>query len=91
MVQGGQRSCLSPKPVAVPEIRFVRLRDELQRNVAAEHGVVGPVDHAHSAFADLLDDAVLPEQIAGVNKHDPILLPQSLAWREHQLPLIKRK
>ena len=78
MVQGGQRSSLSPKPVAVLEIRLVRFGDELQRDIAAEHGVVSPVDRAHSAFADFLDDAVLAEQIAGVNGHDPILLPPSL-------------
>ena len=78
MAQGSQRTSLSPEPIAELKIRLVRFGDELQRDIAAEHGVVSPVDRAHSALANLLDDAVLAEQIAGVDGHDPILLPPPL-------------
>ncbi len=38
---------------------------QLDRDVAAETGVTGAPHHAHAALADLLDQAVVPQLLAG--------------------------
>ena len=84
MVQGGQRSSLSPKPVAVLEIRSVRMRHELQRNIAAEHWCRAPDRPTPIPPSPIFSMMrVLAEQIAGLNGHDPILLPPSLACESY--------
>ena len=41
-----------------------RIRQDFQRNVATELRVVGAIDLAHAAFADLVQDRVWPERLA---------------------------
>ena len=52
------RLALEAPEVLLP--RGVR-REELDRRGAPQHLVLGPVDDAHPAFADLLEELVLPE------------------------------
>ena len=39
-------------------------RQKLQRNVAAESGVVGAIHHTHPTRADLLEDAIVRDDLA---------------------------
>jgi hypothetical protein len=73
MVQRGERPRLSPEPRPVIGIEARGVEEELERDVAAERGVVRAVDGTHAALGDLLDDAVLPEEGAGGGDHGGIL------------------
>ena len=40
------------------------LRQELQRNEAAQLGVLGLIDHTHAAATELLNDAIVRDGLA---------------------------
>ena len=68
MVEGGEQLRLAAE--ALERLRVVRnlVRQELQRDAAPEPRVLRRVNHAHSACAQTLDDAVLGE---GAADHEP--------------------
>ena len=64
MVQGGGRTGLAPE--ALQSLRVLRdlVGKELEGDKATERGVLGLVNHAHPAAAELLDDAVVRDGLA---------------------------
>ena len=61
MIQRGQRLCFSLETGQAVRVRGERVRQHLDRDLAAEARVSGTVDRAHTAFADLSDDFVHPD------------------------------
>jgi hypothetical protein len=57
--------------VAVDGLPILRpfFRNELQRNVAMQTGVLGLPDHTHPALADLLDQTVMQHFLTGLDRH----------------------
>ena len=60
--RGGARLALEAleREMVARELR----RQKLQRNVAAESGVVGAIHHTHPTRADLLEDAIVRDDLA---------------------------
>ena len=73
VIQRGSRSCFAQKTLEGLLIARHVSGKKLQRDVAAERRVFGPVDHTHPAAAQLLDDAVVRD---GLTNH----LRQRSAW-----------
>ncbi len=59
IVDGREHPCFAPKVGQAVRVRSHTLRQELQRNFAAELRILGPPHHAHPALADLGDEAVM--------------------------------
>src|SRR5260370_30679885 len=59
------RSRLLLKTFAVTLVLGEEIRQDLDRDIAFEGGVVGPVDRRHSAPADAGDDPVLAQRESG--------------------------
>src|SRR5689334_10137659 len=59
MVKGGSSTRLSAKAFQSLRVLCHVLRQELQSDITTEFGVLGLVDNAHPAAAQLLDDAVV--------------------------------
>ena len=64
MIQRGRGSSLALEPAQRLTVAGEFVRQELQRDEAMEPGVLRFVNHAHSAAAKLLDDAVVGERLA---------------------------
>jgi len=59
MVQSGRGPRLATEAVEDLRVFGDFIRQKFQRRKATEHGVLGLVDHAHPAAAQLLDNAVM--------------------------------
>ena len=69
MVQGGDGPRLTLETRAALRIGGHPLGQDLQRNLATELRVLGLPDHTHPALADLLDQAVVVQLLAGFDGH----------------------
>ena len=58
------RGCLAPEALEAPGIRCSLLRQDLQRDLAPEFRVLGDVDLAHPAFAELVEHTVVRQRFA---------------------------
>jgi hypothetical protein len=63
MVQGGGRAGFAAKSFQGLRVLRQILRQKLQSDEAAQHGVFRFVDHAHSTTAEFLDDAVMGDSL----------------------------
>jgi len=61
VVELGDRLRLSLETCETVGVLSHRFMEHLDRHIPIEPLIVGAVDHAHSALADLLDDAVVAE------------------------------
>ena len=64
MIQRGRGASLALEPAQRLPVASQFVRQELERDEATEPGVLRFVNHAHSAAAELLDDAVVGEGLA---------------------------
>src|SRR5262249_12402140 len=88
VVQGGSGPGLAPQALQRVAVVGVPCRQELEGHVAAEPGVLGPVDHAHAAAAEPLQDAIVRDDLAdgdraGLGPAPPRLPHLGLGWLEH--------
>ena len=65
VIQRRRCLCLANEPCLDLLLAEQMRRQKLQRDAAAELRVLGLVDNAHAAFADLLDDPVMRDPTAG--------------------------
>jgi hypothetical protein len=65
VAQRRRRARLVDEPLDDARVRGVVGVEQLDRDVAPQSGVLGQVDRAHPTLAELADDAVPAEQIAG--------------------------
>jgi hypothetical protein len=63
------------------------LGKQLDRDRAAELGVLGEVDRAHPAFADLVGNAVVQQGLAGLDRHGEEYNGDDPVARWRRLPL----
>ena len=61
VVQLGRRPRLAAEPLAQLGVEPRVARQDLQRHVPAQRGLLGLVDHAHAAAADLAEDQVVAD------------------------------
>jgi hypothetical protein len=59
VVQPGRRSGLDPKPFNGLPIAGEVFGNELEGDLSSKPGVVGPIDDAHAAGAELIDDPIV--------------------------------
>src|SRR5262249_10574980 len=64
VVQGGGGPGLAAEALQRVAVVGVPFGQELEGHVPAEPGVLGPVDHAHAAAAEALQDAVMRDDLA---------------------------
>ena len=64
MVEAAERERFAAEALARRVVGQRAGGQDLQRDVAVEPLVVGAIDDAHAAFADLLEDAVVAEGLA---------------------------
>ena len=69
MIQGGGGARFAAEPFQRLRVFGKFFRQELQRHAAAKLGVLGLVDHPHSATAELLDDHVVRNGLANHAQH----------------------
>ncbi len=63
VVQPGRRAGLPLEPLLGPGVHQELTGQDLQRDVAAERDLLGLVDDAHAAAADLADDPVIAQPL----------------------------
>ena len=69
VVQRGQEPGFAFEALEAVGICGESRREKLDRHLAVERGVDGAPDHAHAAFADLVNEAVVGEGLAGLDGH----------------------
>jgi hypothetical protein len=69
VVQGGEGEGFTPEPLAAIRVGGHLRREDLERHRARERGVLGLIDHAHVALADLPHDPVVAECLADHGGH----------------------
>ena len=66
----GERLGLAREPGQPFGIRREQIGQDLKRDVAVEPRVAGPIDLAHAAFAELVEDPVRTERGSWSETHD---------------------
>src|SRR5579863_1524692 len=64
MIELRERECLSAEAFARGFVAQCTLGQDFYGHVAVELLIVGPVHHTHSAFAELLDDAIVADNFS---------------------------
>lgn len=65
VVQGGSGPCLPLKTAERPRVLSDFIRQKLESHEAVKADVLGLVNHAHSAMAQLFEDAIMGDGLAG--------------------------
>ena len=69
VVEGGGGARLAQEPLERSGVGRRLRRKELQGDVAAEHGVLGTIDHTHPAAAQAFHHAIMSYGLADHGKH----------------------
>ena len=65
MIQRGSSPGLAPEPFACQQIVRKLLGQEFERDHSVQSGILGLVDHAHPAAAELLEHAIMGHDLVG--------------------------
>ncbi len=78
VVQGGEGPGLALEAVQPLAVRRQLRRQDLERHLAPQLGVLGPVDHPHPALTELVEDPIVSEGLADHAPPRPEQLPAGL-------------
>jgi serine/threonine protein kinase len=74
VIHRGRRAGLADVALDAPRALSRLIREKLQGNIAMKARVLRLPDHTHSAFTDLLDQAVVEQLLSSLDGHSGILL-----------------